>query len=111
MALKKSLHGKISKSTQFLKTDVWRFHSEYRRPGSQGNKVVEVRNAGVDKGTAALHFLSKNRFDFVLAVGDDSTDEDSFRVVPETAYSIKIGITQSYARFNLCGSNAPQLAA
>lgn len=69
----------------------------------QGNKVVEVRNAGVDKGTAALHFLSKNRFDFVLAVGDNRTDEDLFRVVPDKAYSIKVGITQSYARFNLPG--------
>lgn len=39
----------------------------------------------------------------MLAVGDDWTDEDLFRVVPETAYSIKIGITQSYARFNLTG--------
>ena len=69
----------------------------------QGNKVVEVRNAGVDKGTAALHFLSKNRFDFILAVGDDWTDEDLFKIVPPTAYSIRVGITQSYARFNLPG--------
>lgn len=69
----------------------------------QGNKVVEVRNAGVDKGTAALHFLSKNRFDFVLAVGDDWTDEDLFKIVPPTAYSIRVGIAQSYARFNLPG--------
>lgn len=69
----------------------------------QGNKVVEVRNAGVDKGTAALYFLSKNRFEFVLAVGDDWTDEDLFKVVPKTAYSIRVGITQSYARFNLPG--------
>ncbi len=69
----------------------------------QGNKVVEVRNAGVDKGSAALHFLSKNRFDFVLAVGDDWTDEDLFKIVPPTAYSIRVGIAQSYARFNLPG--------
>lgn len=30
----------------------------------QGNKVVEVRNAGVDKGTAALHFLSQKPLRF-----------------------------------------------
>lgn len=69
----------------------------------QGNKVVEVRNAGVDKGTAGMHFISKETFDFILAVGDDWTDEDLFKIVPPTAYSIRVGIAQSYARFNLPG--------
>jgi trehalose 6-phosphate synthase/phosphatase len=49
--------------------------------------VVEVRNAGINKGTAGTHFISKDAFDFILAVGDDGTDEDLFKVVPETAYS------------------------
>lgn len=66
-----------------------------------GNRVVEVRNAGVSKGAAGMHFISKNAFDFILAAGDDGTDEDLFKVVPETAYSIRVGMTQSYARFNL----------
>ncbi|MBI2989140.1 MAG: bifunctional alpha,alpha-trehalose-phosphate synthase (UDP-forming)/trehalose-phosphatase, partial [Deltaproteobacteria bacterium] len=69
----------------------------------QGNKVVEVQNSGVNKGAAALHFLSKDRFEFVLAVGDDWTDEDLFKAVPEMAYSIRVGMAQSYARFNLPG--------
>jgi len=69
----------------------------------QGNKVVEVRNAGVNKGAAALYFLSRSDCQFVLAVGDDSTDEELFKAVPETAYSIRVGITPSYARFNLPG--------
>jgi trehalose 6-phosphate synthase/phosphatase len=67
----------------------------------QGSKVVEVRCAGVNKGIASMHFISKDNFDFVLAVGDDWTDEDLFKVLPETAYSIRVGLTQSYARFNL----------
>lgn len=67
----------------------------------QGNKVVEVRCAGVNKGIAAMHFISKNNFDFMLAMGDDYTDEDLFKVIPGTAYSIKVGMTQSYAKFNL----------
>jgi trehalose 6-phosphate synthase/phosphatase len=67
----------------------------------QGSKVVEIRNADADKGTAGLHFISKKIFDFILAIGDDWTDEDLFKVLPETAYSIRVGITQSYARFNL----------
>ncbi|MHB8546942.1 MAG: bifunctional alpha,alpha-trehalose-phosphate synthase (UDP-forming)/trehalose-phosphatase [Nitrosotalea sp.] len=67
----------------------------------QGNKVVEVRNAGINKGTAAAHFVSKKNFDFMLSVGDDWTDEDMFKILPPTAYSIRVGMTPSYARFNL----------
>jgi trehalose 6-phosphate synthase/phosphatase len=67
----------------------------------QGSKVVEIRNAGVNKGSAAIHFLTKARYDFILAIGDDWTDEDLFKVLPNTAYSIRVGITPSYAKFNL----------
>ncbi len=67
----------------------------------QGSKVVEIRCAGVNKGIAAMHFISKNNFDFMLAMGDDYTDEDLFKVLPQTAYSIRVGMTQSYAKFNL----------
>lgn len=66
-----------------------------------GNKVVEVRCAGVNKGIAALSWLLDNKFDFILAIGDDWTDEDLFKVLPEKAYSIKVGIGHTYARFNL----------
>jgi trehalose 6-phosphate synthase/phosphatase len=67
----------------------------------QGSKVVEVRCGGVNKGTAAMRFLAKDSFDFVLAIGDDWTDEDLFKILPETAYTIRVGMEQSYARFNL----------
>jgi trehalose 6-phosphate synthase/phosphatase len=67
----------------------------------QGKKVVEVRNAGISKGLAAAHWLEKAAHDFVLAAGDDWTDEDLFRVLPESAYSIKVGISSSLARFNV----------
>lgn len=67
----------------------------------QGSKVVEVRSAGVNKGTAAQYYLSQKSYDFILAAGDDWTDEDMFRVLPHTAYSIKVGMAASYARFNL----------
>ncbi len=66
-----------------------------------GNKVVEIREAGVNKGTAALSYLEGIDFDFILAIGDDWTDEDLFKILPETAYSIRIGMAQSHAKFNL----------
>ncbi len=67
----------------------------------QGSKVLELRNGGVDKGAAGVHFISNTAYDFILAVGDDWTDEDLFRVLPEGAYSLKVGITASHATYNV----------
>jgi trehalose 6-phosphate synthase/phosphatase len=37
-----------------------------------------------------------------LALGDDRTDEDTFRVLPPTAYSVRVGTgARSLARFNI----------
>jgi trehalose 6-phosphate synthase/phosphatase len=69
----------------------------------QGKKVVEVRNAGIHKGLAARHWMSRMEYDFILGIGDDWTDEDLFRVLPASAYSIKVGVANSHARFNLRG--------
>jgi trehalose 6-phosphate synthase/phosphatase len=67
----------------------------------QGSKVVEVRPAGINKGLAALRWISNDKRDFILAVGDDRTDEDLFANLPEDAYSIRVGMTNTRARFNL----------
>lgn len=69
----------------------------------QGNKVIEVRNPGMNKGDAASFWLAERGFDFVFAIGDDWTDEDMFKVLPQTAYSIKVGRMQSQARYNITG--------
>ncbi len=68
---------------------------------SDGNKIVEIKNAGVDKGQAAAHWLSMRDWDFVLAIGDDLTDENLFAVVPKQAYSIKVGYGPSRAKFSI----------
>lgn len=67
----------------------------------QGSKVIEVRNSGVNKGTLVDFLLGGNNYDFVLAAGDDITDEDMFKALPENSYSIKVGITASHAKYNL----------
>lgn len=66
-----------------------------------GNKVIEIRRAGYDKGFAALKYLKETSFDFLLAVGDDKTDEDLFRVLPSNAYTVKVGLVPSLAKYNL----------
>jgi len=67
----------------------------------KGNKVIEVRHGGVDKGSALLNIIGDEFYDFALAVGDDWTDEDLFKVLPETAYTIRVGAATSLARFHL----------
>jgi len=67
----------------------------------QGNKVVEVRNSGINKGNAGSYFISKDKYDFIMAIGDDVTDEDLFKALPESAWTLKVGLTSSAAKFNL----------
>jgi len=69
----------------------------------QGNKVVEIKQSNINKGRAALRLLQADpAYDFVMAVGDDVTDEDVFESLPEEAWTIKVGRSaQTYARFYL----------
>jgi trehalose 6-phosphate synthase/phosphatase len=67
----------------------------------QGHKILEVRPAGVSKGLAALNFSNREKYDFILAVGDDTTDEDLFQALPPSAYSIRVGLTNTFARYNM----------
>jgi trehalose 6-phosphate synthase/phosphatase len=67
----------------------------------QGSKVVEIRRAGVDKGSAASFWLGSGANDFILAIGDDTTDEDLFKVLPPPAISIRVGISSTHAQHNI----------
>jgi trehalose 6-phosphate synthase/phosphatase len=66
----------------------------------QANKAVEVRVAGINKGTTARELLAEAEYDFILAIGDDRTDEDLFAVLPDSAYSIKVGSARGHAKYN-----------
>jgi trehalose 6-phosphate synthase/phosphatase len=66
----------------------------------EGSKIVEVKDAGIDKGAAVQQLVADRKPDFTLVAGDDVTDEDMFRALPETC-SIKIGMKQSAAQYNL----------
>jgi trehalose 6-phosphate synthase/phosphatase len=72
----------------------------------EGNKVLEMRHTGVSKGTAALEWLKGQEAEFIFAVGDDWTDEDLFRALPPTAYSVRVGLAQTAARYHLGGQLA-----
>jgi len=76
----------------------------------EGNKIIEVKNADINKGKVALRWL-QNIYDFILAAGDDHTDEDMFSVMPESAYTIKVGFTPSVAKYNVksCADNCEEM--
>jgi trehalose 6-phosphate synthase/phosphatase len=67
----------------------------------EGSKVIEVKNVNVDKGQAASRFISKKEWDFILAIGDDQTDEDIFTSLPESACSIKVRFSPSQAKYTI----------
>ncbi len=66
----------------------------------RGNKVIEVRPSGISKGRAALRLLRGSLGDlpFVLACGDDVTDESMFRDLPGWAWTVLVGKRKSLAR-------------
>lgn len=71
----------------------------------EGSKIIEVKNIGINKGAAAETWLTNRHWDFILAAGDDYTDEDMFAVLPPHAYSMKLGQGASRAMYQL---NSPE---
>jgi trehalose 6-phosphate synthase/phosphatase len=71
----------------------------------EGNKVLEVKSGKYDKGKAARSIMKNKHFDFVLAAGDDRTDESLFRQLNSSAYTIRVGLSPSIARFNISDFN------
>ena len=67
----------------------------------EGDKVVEVKDSGINKGAAALSWFRNAAYDFVIAIGDDRTDEDLFATLPDATYTIKVGPDPSLATYNL----------
>ncbi|MFY0687384.1 MAG: bifunctional alpha,alpha-trehalose-phosphate synthase (UDP-forming)/trehalose-phosphatase [Cyclobacteriaceae bacterium] len=69
----------------------------------EGDMVVEIKNSEVNKGKGARLLLDAHKSDFVMACGDDWTDEDTFKVMPDHAYSIKVGGAASAAKYSVTG--------
>lgn len=67
----------------------------------EGNKVVEIKNSEIDKGRAAKLWLANYPSEFIMACGDDWTDEDTFRAMPKDAFSIKVGSNSSAANYRV----------
>lgn len=65
----------------------------------EGSKVIEIKVAGINKGKAALDYLQDSNYDFIMAMGDDWTDEYLFKELPEGSITIKVGTDRSEAKY------------
>jgi trehalose 6-phosphate synthase/phosphatase len=64
-----------------------------------GDKVLEIKYSGINKGRAAMHKMGEGGYDFVLAMGDDWTDEYTFDAMPEGSWTVKVGAKATKADF------------
>ncbi|HET6242980.1 MAG: bifunctional alpha,alpha-trehalose-phosphate synthase (UDP-forming)/trehalose-phosphatase [Bacteroidetes bacterium] len=66
-----------------------------------GNKKIEIKPVGVDKKSVTRHWLNKQNWDLILAIGNDRNDEDVFEILPDEAFSLRVGIMKTNAKFTL----------
>ncbi len=66
----------------------------------RGNMILEIKSPYANKGAVTEQWI-RPKHDFILAIGDDYTDEDIFAVLPESAYSVKVGRGKTLARYRV----------
>lgn len=67
----------------------------------KGNKIVEVKSGDISKGSESKRLIGKGNYDFIMAIGDDTTDEEMFMALPQGAITIKVGQSSNAALYNL----------
>ncbi len=80
------------------------FTSNLNLEVNHGEKVIEIKATGINKGITAYQWISEKNWDFILAVGDDWSDEATFSHLPDSAYSIKVGPGISESKYNIHSS-------
>ena len=72
-----------------------------------GDKVVEIRTQGINKGIVATSIIGARSVPAtVLAMGDDQTDEDLFAALQEDGVAVHIGSRASRAHYRLSNTTA-----
>lgn len=67
----------------------------------KGNKIIEIKSGEFTKGKEALRLIEENDYDFILALGDDTTDEEMFTRLPSDAITIKVGNISQVSQYNI----------
>lgn len=73
----------------------------------EGKKVIEIKSSQISKASAVKEWLTEN-YGFIFTAGDDWSDEEMFQMMPPEAYTVKIGFSPSYAKYNIpaCEDNS-----
>jgi trehalose 6-phosphate synthase/phosphatase len=91
---------------------LWRRLEEHLRDEPvellRGEKVIEVRPRGVDKGRVVERVLAAapRPMPTIAAMGDDETDDDTFRALPPEAITISVGFRRAGARYRVARPRA-----
>lgn len=64
-------------------------------------RLIEIRNAETHKASMLRNYLDDHTYDFIFAVGDDQSNETMFEILPQEAYTVRIGSALTSARYNL----------
>jgi trehalose 6-phosphate synthase/phosphatase len=83
-----------------LKRLLARYARKYDLVVHQGNMILEIRKAGATKGHVVDTWM-ETQPGFVMAFGDDYTDEDMFEALPAWAYTVRVGRGRTGARFRV----------
>ena len=70
----------------------------------EGDKVLEIKVSGVNKGRSAVKMLLGKEYDFIFAIGDDWTDEFMFEELPKGTYTVKVGNKKTVAKYYIDGT-------
>ena len=63
--------------------------------------MIEIKPNIINKGIAAKKQITGKNFDFIIAMGDDITDEDLFKLLPKDTYSFKVGTKDTNAKYRI----------
>jgi trehalose 6-phosphate synthase/phosphatase len=89
------------KNLVILKKELRPLLKQYGLIVHSGKKILEIKHKDTNKGAAVKKYLSQKSYDFILAAGDDYTDENMFKVVPDWAYSLRVGTGVTLARYRI----------
>jgi trehalose 6-phosphate synthase/phosphatase len=70
-----------------------------------GHKIIEIKPRSLNKGLLVSELLAGYPADFILAAGDDYTDEDMFEALPGSALTLKVGIGPTKAKYRIGSSD------
>jgi len=68
-----------------------------------GKKIVEIRSIEIGKGRIVEKFLHETDYKWAICVGDDTTDENMFKVSANNLVKVKVGSGETNATFRCTG--------